>query len=87
MYKDKLLMGNFSSRQSKADNARERDHQRRDRLAGYFYDMSKLSFAGLVIGVITPLFTDEGGEANLSVIITGLVLTVLSAMLANKILE
>ena len=26
-------------------------------------------------------------EANLSVIITGLVLTVLSAMLANKILE
>ena len=28
-----------------------------------------------------------GGEANWSVIITGLVLTVLSAMLANKILE
>ena len=87
MYKDKLLMGNFSSRQSKADNARERDHQRRDRLAGYFYDLSKLSFAGLVIGVITQLFTDGGGESNLSVIITGLVLTVLSAMLANKILE
>ena len=57
-------MGNFSSRQSKADNARERDHQRRDRLAGYFYDLSKLSFAGLVIGVITQLFTDGGGEAN-----------------------
>ena len=57
-------MGNFSSRQNKVDNARERDHQRRDRL-----------------------FTDGGGEANLSVIITGLVLTVLSAMLANKILE
>ena len=87
MYKDKLLMGNFSSRQNKVDNARERDHQRRDRLAGYFYDLSKLSFAGLVIGVITQLFTDGGGESNLSVIITGLVLTVLSAMLANKILE
>lgn len=87
MYKDKLLMGNFSSRQNKVDNARERDHQRRDRLAGYFYDLSKLSFAGLVIGVITQLFTDGGGEANLSVIITWLVLTVLSAMLANKILE
>lgn len=87
IYKDKSLMGNFSSSQSKADNARERDHQRRDRLAGYFYDLSKLSFAGLVIGVITQLLTDGGGEANLSVIITGLVLTVLSAMLANKILE
>ena len=67
-------MGNFSSRQNKVDNARERDNQRRDRLAGYFYDLSKLSFAGLVIGVITQLFTDGGGEANLSVIITGLVL-------------
>ena len=70
MYKDKLLMGNFSSRQNKVDNARERDNQRRDRLAGYFYDLSKLSFAGLVIGVITQLFTDGGGEANLSVIIS-----------------
>ena len=67
-------MGNFSSRQNKVDNARERDNKRRDRLAGYFYDLSKLSFAGLVIGVITQLFTDGGGEANLSVIITGLVL-------------
>ncbi len=42
-------MGNFSSRQNKVDNARERDNKRRDRLAGYFYDLSKLSFAGLVI--------------------------------------
>ena len=81
------MMSDFSARQRKADYVRERDNQRRDRLAGYFYDLSKLSFAGLVVGVITPLFTDGGGEANLSVIITGLVLTVLSAMLANKILE
>lgn len=87
MYKDKLLMGNFSSRQSKADNARERDHQRRDRLAGYFYDLSKLSFAGLMIGVITPLFTDEGAGTDVFVIVIGLVLPVLSAMLANKILR
>ncbi len=54
---------------------------------GIFYDLSKLSFAGLVIGVITPLFTDEGAGTNIFVIVIGLVLTVLSAMLANKILR
>ena len=81
------MMSDFSNRQRKADNARERDNQRCDSLEGYLSDLSKLSFAGLVIGFITPLLTDGGGEANWSVIITGLVLTVLSAMLANKILE
>ena len=31
---------------------------RKEKLAGYFYDLSKLIFTGLVLGGIVPVFTD-----------------------------
>lgn len=37
---------------------KEKDKIRQEKLAGYFFDISKLSFAGLVIGIVLPLFTN-----------------------------
>jgi hypothetical protein len=57
-------MGNFSRQQEGKKDVREKDKTRREKLAGYFFDLSKLSFAGLVIGVVIPLYSDLSNENN-----------------------
>lgn len=40
----------------------ERKQKRREMLAGYFFDLSKLMCSGVVVGGLSPLFTgDEMG--------------------------
>ena len=57
-------MGNFSRQQEEKKDVREKNKTRREKLAGYFFDLSKLSFAGLVIGVVIPLYSDLSNENN-----------------------
>lgn len=66
---------------------KEKDKTRREKLAGYFFDSSKLILAGVVIGGITPLYSDNTKEINVYVIIAGIVATILLAWIANKILK
>ena len=80
-------MGNWSEQQAVKQERKEKDKTRRDKLAGYFVDLSKLSFAGLVIGITLPLFSDTQNATMWLVAMFGIVLTVLSALLANKILK
>lgn len=80
-------MGNWSEKQEAKKEVKEKDKTRRDKLAGYFFDLSKLSFAGLVIGVVIPLYSDFSNENNWYSICTGIILTIISAALANKILK
>ena len=51
-------MGKFAERQVALQEAKEWHKVRREKLAGYFFDISKLSFAGVVLGLILPLFSD-----------------------------
>lgn len=52
-------MGNFSVQQELKKETRERDKSRKENLGKFFYDLAKLTFAGVVIGSITPWFTKE----------------------------
>ena len=80
-------MGTWSQQQEVRKETKERDKTRKEKLAGYFFDLSKLSFAGLVIGIIIPLYANFLDENNWNIAVTGIVLTTLSALLANKILK
>lgn len=51
-------MGKFAEQQIAQQEAKEMRKVRREKLAGYFYDLSKLSFTGLVISVVIQLVTD-----------------------------
>lgn len=51
LYKE-LKMGAWSQQQEIRKETKERDKTRKEKLAGYFFDLSKLSFAGLVVGII-----------------------------------
>ena len=66
---------------------REKEKIRQEKLAGYFFDISKLSFAGLVIGIVLPLFSNVEDLKIWSAVILGIILTILAASLANKILK
>lgn len=68
-------MGNWSEKQEAKKEGKEKDKTRREKLAGYFFDLSKLIFAALVLGGITPLFTNAANEINWSTLILGVIST------------
>ena len=80
-------MGNFAEAWKIKDEMKKRDATRREKLAGYFFDLSKLIFAGMVIGLILPLLSDTENAKMWIIAVFGIILTTLSALLANKILK
>lgn len=80
-------MGNFSIQQEKSRNTEERKRIRQDKLAGFFFDLAKLVFAGLVIGSITPIFTEKFQLINLAFFSVGAYGTYVIASFANKLLK
>lgn len=80
-------MGNWIEKQKAKKALEEKDKLRKENMAKYFFDLSKLSFAGLVIGVVVPLYGDIYNENNWFSIGTGIFLTILMAIFANKILR
>ena len=74
-------------KQEKKTEAKEKDKTRRDKLAGYFFDLSKLIFAVLVSGGITPLFTNISDGINWSTLVLGVISTYMFANFATRILK
>lgn len=65
-------------------NQKERAWERRKANEKYYSDMSKLTFAALVLTQLTML---HDGEIELATLIIGSVLTVGFKMLANKFIK
>ena len=49
------LMSNYSRLQEVKKENKEKDKVRREKLAGLFFDLAKLSFAGLVVGGVSTI--------------------------------
>ena len=79
-------MGKFMIQQEIKKEVKEKDKVRREKLASYFYDSSKLILAGVVIGGLTPIYTNNMNDVNWGVIWIGSVATILLAWIGNKIL-
>ena len=80
-------MSNWNERQEARKEVKGKDKTRREKLAGYFFDLSKLIFAALVLGGITPLFTNVSNGINWVTIILGGFSTYIFANFANRILK
>ncbi len=80
-------MRKFQEQQAALQEAKELYKLRRDKLSGYFFDLSKLSFSGFVVGLVMQLFSSYANMAVWFVLAFGILLTYLSAQLANKILK
>lgn len=80
-------MGKFTERQKEKEEGREKDKVRREKLAGFFFDSAKIIFAGMVVGGLTPLYSDEEKSLNSYMIGVGIIATILLAWIGNKILK
>ena len=60
---------------------------RKEKLAGYFFNLSQLTFTGTGVGGIAPILQREFGVKNYVVIIFGIVMTFIFAGIANRILK
>lgn len=72
---------------TKQTKQQERDRLRREKLAAYFLDLSKLTFAGLVLGGLSPLLGGNLIASNWSGLVTGLFSTLALAVIGNKIMK
>lgn len=80
-------MGKWIEQQNQQKETKEKDKTRREKLAGFFFDLAKLCFAGLVIGGVTPLITQIPQHINWLMVASGIFMTYLCAFTANKILK
>lgn len=81
-------MSKFANNIQNKEKQYQRDKTRREKLATYFFDVSKLFIGGWVIGVILPLLSSN--EITIStyfIILAGISTAIALALIANKILK
>ena len=80
-------MGKWIEKQDLKKENKERDKVRKEKLAGYFLNLSQLTFVALVLGGVTPLYEDDGAKLDLFIIVTGAILTLMFASVGSRILK
>lgn len=80
-------MSNFGKDIETRNERKERNKVRREILGKFFFDLSKLSFAGLVIGWITPIDNDKNIINNVIVMLSGVAFTFVFSIIGHKILK
>lgn len=66
---------------------REKVKVRKEKLGGYFFSLSQLTFTGTGVGGFLPLLKGEATVGDVSVLIFGVLATAVFAGIANKILK
>lgn len=82
-------MGKFENQIKEKVEAREKDKTRRENLAKYYFDLSKLTFTALVLGSITIIITgnDINYWAIASMMAGGIATTIILAKIGNQIFK
>ncbi|MDO4181831.1 MAG: hypothetical protein Q4D36_11145 [Bacteroidales bacterium] len=80
-------MGNFMKQQEVKREAKERNKTRRETLGKFFYDLAKLTFTAIVLGGITPFYTNTSIGTNWGLIVTGSIFTIIFSLIGNRILK
>ena len=65
----------------------ERDFKIKEKLAGYFFDISKLVFAGMVLVGGVPLIIDKPQIGHVVLVMIGIALTLLLATIGHRIIK
>lgn len=81
------MNSNWSEQLEVKTEAKERNKVRKEKLTGYFFDLSKLTFAAIVLGGISPLFSENVQSISWVSVVVGCYATYIFALFANKILK
>ena len=80
-------MGKWIEKQDLKKENKEKDKVRKEKLAGYFLNLSQLTFVALILGGVTPLYADDEAKLDLFIIVTGAILTLMFASVGSRILK
>lgn len=80
-------VGNWSELQAIKQEGREKDKISRETLGKYFYDLSKLSFGAMVLGVIVPWFSKSDNDNYWLLLLIGLFTTISLAYFGYKVIR
>ena len=80
-------MGKWIEQQNVKKETKEKKKIRREKIAGYFLNLSQLTFVALVLGGITPLYIDEEHVVSWMLLSAGMLMTFIFAGIANSILK
>ena len=81
-------MSNFSKMQEEKKERKEKDKTRREKLAGYFFNLSQLTYTALVLGGMVLFF--QGSVISLKLLIllvVGCILAYSWAKIGNNLLK
>ena len=80
-------MSKFAEGLKAREEAKIKNSLRREKLATYFYDLSKLSFGGSAFATVFAWINDISNYWYVVVFVVGIAATVIFAVLANKLLK
>ena len=80
-------MSNFSRQMEERKDRKDKDKTRREKLAGFFYDLAKLCFGGLVVGSLISYSNDGVNMYEITKTVFGIASTMVLSKIANEILK
>ena len=80
-------MGKWIEQQDVKKEKKEKNKVRNEKLAGYFLNLSQLTFVALVLGGITPLYLDVEHTVSWYLLGAGVLTIYVFLMIANNILK
>ena len=80
-------MGKWIEQQDVKNETKEKSKIRREKIAGYFLNLSQLTFVALVLGGITPLYLDVEHTISWYLLSAGVLTSYVFLMIANNILK
>ena len=81
-------MGNWSEQQEVRKEVKEKDKVRREKLGSLFYDLCKVTYTVLVIGLLVTLFQNELYTNYLMIaLVVGVLVAFEFAKIGNNILK
>lgn len=80
-------MGKWNEQQGLLKECKEREKSRKENLGKFFYDLAKLTFAGVVIGGIIMLYGEPEMATHWTRVVSGLLGTGMIAFFANRMFK
>ena len=80
-------MSRYYNEHKAKEEVRVKNSLRREKLASYFFDVSKLSLGGVVFTACFGWLNDKDNSMYIFAVIVGLAITIILAVIANKLLK
>ena len=80
-------MGKWIEQQDVKKEKKEKSKIRREKIAGYFLNLSQLTFVALVLGGITPLYINNEHAVSWLLLSAGALMTMVFGIVGYRILK